>query len=222
MPPSTPKRADFSLPDNVYEHIQEALKGKQWGEDAGVLEHAEYLLFPAEVLKRKVGGEFDRIPVRLRVPREHEMRKARVDARSIMETDGLDPMQNRDLFLNVETFCILAQSIRNNTPPHEPWEPDPRQLERRYDKASLMAIWAKLDALAKIVDPRPDELSAPELVGLIAAVAREGNTGPLAVYGSHAQASFIVTMAKLCAISLDSASFLELLAGLRGESSPPK
>ncbi len=207
-------KADFTLPDTVYDHISDALKGKSWV-DADVLEWADYLLFPGEVLKRKAGGEFERTPVRLRVPREHEMRKARSDARAIMADDGLDCATNRDLFTNVETFCILSMCIRNTTEPFEPWEPNPRELEKRYDKSSLMAIWAKLDALAKIVDPRPDELSSAEIVALITAIAKEGTTGPLVAYGSLAQASFVVIMAKLCAISLDTKSYLELLAGLK-------
>jgi hypothetical protein len=207
-------KANFDLPNNVFEHISDALKGKTWV-DADVLEFADYLLFPGEVLKRRAGGEFERVPVRLRVPREHELRQVRVQARSIMEEDGLDPARDRDLFSNVETFCILAKCIRNADAPHEPWEPDPRQLEKRYDKTSLMAVWAKLDALAQIVDPRPDDLSAAEIIALIAAIAKENSTGPLAVYGSRAQASFVITMAKLCAISLDSKSYLELLADLK-------
>lgn len=222
MPTPKPKRADFALPSNVYEHIEDALKGKVFGEEADVLEHADYLLFPAEILKRRSKGEFERIPVRLRVPREPEMRKARVKAYAIMKEDKLDPHQDRDLFSNVETFCILSDCIRNATPPHEPYEPDPRGLESRYDKASLMAIWARLDALAKIVDPRPSDLSTMEVMALIAAIAKESNIGPLAVYGSHAQASLVVTMAKLCAISLDSKSFLESLAELTQEQSPEK
>ena len=211
---TTKKRADFALPNNVFDHIQDALKNKSW-EDIEVLEHAGYLLFPAEILRRRPSGEFERTPVMLRIPREHEMRMARAQARAIMEEDGLDPVLDRDLFLNVETFSTLSMCIRGVTAPYEPHDPDPRSLEKRYDKTSLMAIWAKLDALNHIIDPRPTELSSPEIVALIAAIAKGGNTGPLAVYGSHAQASFVITMAKLCAISLDSKSYLALLKDLK-------
>ena len=211
------ERADFELPTNVYAHIAESLKTNTWGDEVEVLEHNEYLLFPCVILRRKSDGKFEENKCRLRVPREHEMRKARVQAREIMNEDGLDPELDKDLFTNIETWCILAQSIRDFTAPFAPFDPDPRSLEKRYDKHSLMAIWAKLDAFARIVDPRPDDLSSGEIIGLIVAMAREENTGPLAVYGTAAQSSCIVTMARLCAISLASKSFLEQLKGFKGE-----
>lgn len=215
------ERADFALPANVYDHISRALKTNTWGDEVEVLEHNEYLLFPCAIHKRKTDGTFEEKKCRLRVPREHEMRKARAQAREIMAEDGLDWKEDPDLFTNVETWCILAQSIRDYTEPFAPFDPDPRSLEKRYDKHSLMALWAKLDAFTRIVDPRPDDLSSAEIIGLIVAIAREENTGPLAVYGSHAQSSCIVTMARLCAISLGSKSFLERLKGFRGEPSVP-
>ncbi len=214
-PPIQQERADFALPSNVYDHISKALKTNTWGDEIEVLEHNDYLLFPAAILKRKTDGSFEEEKCRLRVPREHEMRKARGQAREIMTEDGLDWKEDADLFTNIETWCILSQSIRSYTEPFEPFDPDPRSLEKRYDKHSLMAIWAKLDALTRIVDPRPDDLSTGEIIGLIVAIAREENTGPLADYGSPAQSSCIVTMARLCAISLGSKSFLERLKGFR-------
>lgn len=216
------KQADFALPSNTYAHIMKALKTNTWGDEVEVLEHATYLLFPAHIRRRKTDGSFEETEVRLRVPREHEMRKARVKARMIMEEDKLDWKDaDADLFTNVETWCILSMAIRSNSDPYEPHDPDPRSLEKRYDKNSLMAIWAKLDALSRIVDPRPGEISTGEILGMMVAIAREGNTGPLADYASPAQASCIVTMAKLCAISVASKSFLEQLKHLRGEPSQP-
>jgi len=212
------ERADFALPSNVYDHIAKALKENTWGDEVEVLEHNEYLLFPAVILKRQTSGKFEEVKVRMRVPREHEMRLARKLAREIMVEDGLDWKEDADLFTNVETWCILARSIRDYTAPFSPYDPDPRSLEMRYDKSSLMALWAKLDALSRIVDPRPDDLSSAEVIGLIVAIAREENTGPLVDYASPAQSSCIVTMARLCAISLGSKSFLAQLKDFRAGS----
>ena len=217
---SAPARADFALPGNTYAHITKALKENTWGDEVDVLEHADYLLFPCSIHRRKSDGSFEDVKVRLRVPREPEMRKARLQARTIMEEDGLDWKEDADLFTNIETWCILAMAVRSFTDPYEPHDPDPRSLERRYDKNSLMAVWAKLDAYSRIIDPRPDDISTPEILGLIVAIAREENTGPLVDYASPAQSSCIVTMAKLCAISVASKSFLEQLKGFREMSSP--
>lgn len=215
-------KADFELPGNLYAHVTKALKANRWGDDVEVLEHADYLLFPSTIYKRKTDGTFDEIPIFIRVPREHEMRKARALARQIMEADGLDWKDaDADLFTNVETWVILSMAIRNISDPYEPYEPDVRILEKSFDKNSLMAVWAQLNAFSKLIDPRPDEISAPEVLGLIVAIARDGHTGPLAVYDSPAQSSFIVTMAKLCAISVASKSFLEQLKALKVELSQP-
>lgn len=216
-----PNRADFSLPENVYEHIADALKGNSWL-GADVIEFADYLLFPSTLKKRKADGSFEQIDVRLRVPREHEMRKARAEAISIMKEDGLDPKHEPDLLKNVETFCILQQCIRNTTDPYEPLVEDARILERRYDKSALIEVWAHIDALNRLIDPRPNALSSAEVLALIVAVSREGHTGPLAVYGPPAQASFIVTTAKLCMLSLESESFMALLTDLKGDLSEPQ
>lgn len=215
-------KADFKLPGNLYQHVNKALKANRWGDDVEVLEHADYLLFPSTIYKRKTDGTFDEIEVRIRVPREHEMRKARKQARDIMEKDGLDWKDaDADLFTNIETWCTLAMAVRSTTDPYEPHDPDPRSLEQRYDKNSLMAVWSQLNAFSRLIDPRPDEISAPEVLGMIVAIARDGHTGPLAVYDTPAQSSFIVTMAKLCAISVASKSFLEQLKALKEELSPP-
>lgn len=215
-------RANFEIPSEVYDHIKDLLKGEGWGNDGmGVLEHVGYLLFPSEINKRQADGTFERIKVRIRVPREHELRKARCKAREIMEEDGLDPEKDSDLFTNIETWCILSHAIRDVDEPFAPFISDPRTLEERYDKHSLMAAWAKMDAFARIVDPRPDEMSNVEIIALMAAIAREETTGPLLAYGSRAQASCIVTMARLCVISMASKSFLESLKVFRPVPSKP-
>lgn len=176
------------------EDIIATILTKDWGE-LKALEHAERLLFPETLLKLKKDGTFEEIPICLRVPREPELRKARIDARKWATDEGLDPELDPDLFDNLETLCTLSVAIRNATDPHEPWEPDPKRLERCYDKPSLEALWAKIDAYRSVIDPRVSELDENDTLTLIAAVASSRNVVPLAGLGGSAQNSFVVSMA---------------------------
>jgi hypothetical protein len=167
---------------------------KSWDE-LKAFEFADRLLFPETLLKLTADGTFESIPICLRIPREFELRKARVDARKWAADEGLDPELDPTLFDDMDTICTLSIAIRNATPPHEPWEPDPRRLERNYDKPSLEALWAKVDAYRAVIDPRVDELDEGDTLMLIAAIAASKNIVPLAGFGGSAQNSFIVSMA---------------------------
>lgn len=197
------------IPGDVHDHVIAQLLSKDWGE-LEVLEHAGYLLFPDVLLRRQRDGSFKQEPVMLRVPREPDMRKARVEARAIFKKEGLDEKLDRVMFSNLESFCILAEACRNVSPPHEPWVPDARDLEKNYDKASLMQLWEKLERLNDVVNPAPEKISPQEMLVLLAAIAKERNIGPLAVYGSAAQTSFVVTMVDLLLSLSESKSSSEL------------
>lgn len=171
-----------------------AILDKKW-DDLQAEEFAEYLLFPDELLKRKKDGTFERTPIMIRVPREHETRKARMDARAWAAKDGLDPVLDPDLFDNMDTMCTLSIAIRNTTAPFEAYEPDPKRLERVYDRPCLDAIWAKLGAYRSILDPRPNALNDDETLAVIGVVAKTRNIAPLAALGGESQNSLIVTMA---------------------------
>lgn len=186
----------LKLPDTIYDHVADRLLKKGW-EGLEILEHADHLLFPDKLYKRKKDGSFDEKEVMLRVPRDYELRKARVTARQIAVNEGIDEEKDKDLFDNLETVCILSVAIRNNTHPFEPWEPDPLILERKYDKTCLAQIWAKVETLSTIVDPKPDQISKEEMYALTAALSSERNLLPLHVYGSVAQTIYIITLADL-------------------------
>jgi len=156
----------------------------------------------------------------LRVPREGDMRRARVLARSLAASEKIDEQRDRDMFVNLENICILAFAIRNNTAPYEPWQPEPLLLERQYDKVCLQGMWSKLDQLNEVLNPSPSQLSSGEIVALIAAIARSRNLGPLAVYGPGAQTSFVVSMADLLLNSVGSKLSLESIARLMQEPLP--
>ena len=193
------------LPDSVHDHVVDQLVGRTWGE-IEVLEHAGYLLFPEKLYKRNRKGGYDPVDICLRVPREHELRQARVLARQIALADNLDLDRDRDLVDDLEIVCILSLAIRNADPPHEPWVPDPRKLEETYDRSSLMQLWAKLDNLTQVLDPRPETISEEEMIALMSALSKERNLSPLLVYGSEAQTFCVVTMADRLLSSLASRS----------------
>lgn len=171
-----------------------AVLEKDW-EDLKATEFADYLLFPDEIKQRQKDGTFKVHPVMVRVPREHEIRQARIKARAWAKDEGLEPDLDPDLFDNMDTMCQLVQAIRNTSEPFEPYEPDPKRLERVYDRPSLDAIWAKVEAYRTVLDPRPNALSDDETLAVIGAIAKSRNIVPLAAFAGPSQTSLIVTMA---------------------------
>lgn len=200
------------------EHVLDMLRQKTWGE-LGILEARGYTMFPSEVVRR-VGSEVERIPVLLRVPREPDLRAARLDARKMATDAGLDPRLDADLIQNYEVICTLARVMHNPAPPnYEPWEPYPSELEKNYDREVLMHVWQQIDELRRLVDPMPDELTPDEFVALITSIAKGRSVLPLAVFGQGAQAGFIITMASQLCDSLPSKSSSDSSAGLTAEPS---
>lgn len=186
--------AEKDLLDGLEPHVVEQIKPKTW-EQLEVLEHAGYLLFPLTIYSRKKDGTIEETKVRVRIPRNHEVRAARAEARTICIEDGIDPDADAEFLNDIEGICILARSIRNNTDPHEQWVQNARELEKRYDRVSLQQAYSKLDSYGQMVDPRPNSMSEGEVLQLVATLASERNISPLHAYGSDAQTYFIVTMA---------------------------
>lgn len=183
----------FKLPDSP-PHVVEQLLEKDWGE-LEVLEVEGYLLFPAEIHKRRADGSFETIPVRLRVPREPNRRAARVSARKAALEQGLDLDRDKDLIQNLEDIHLLCDCLRDPKQPSIPFDPYPEEFEKIYDTKSIAALWEKLELLGTLVDPKPNTISKDEMYVLLAAIAKERNIAPLAVFGPDAQDFFIVTMA---------------------------
>lgn len=188
--------------------LVEAILSKSWDELAA-LEFQGALLFPAELVRRKVQG-WDRIPVMLKVPREPDLRKARLRAREWAKREGIDVELDASYFDNMDTMCVLSECIRNVSPPHEPWEPFPEKLESLYDRPSLDALWAQIEQLRKVIDPRPDDVSEEQLLAIISAIARARNLVPLVAFGGALQSSLVVSMAVRLVSSPDFKFSLEL------------
>lgn len=203
--------------ERQYEHVMTQLMTKDWSK-LEVIENADGLLFPDNLYRRRADGTFEETPVLLKVPREYDARKARVMARKIAKDEKLDLQLDKDLVENLETTCLMSLCVLNAKPGvdprdgskfHEPWVTDPLQLEKQYDRESLTQLWAKIDNLSHVVDPRPDVIGNAELLVLIAKIAEARNIAPLLVYGSAAQNTSIVSMANLLLSLLASKSSSE-------------
>jgi hypothetical protein len=167
---------------------------KDWEELEAIEQDGGRLLFPFSIQKKTVKG-WEAVPVMLRVPREADTRRARSKAREWAKREKLDPELDPELFSNMDTMCMLADAIRNVAEPHEPWEPFPDKLEELYDRPSLDAVVAYIDALKTTIDPRPHDISEEETWGVIAAVAKARNIVPLAAFAGESQNNCVVTMA---------------------------
>jgi hypothetical protein len=206
----------IKLPDQTHDHVINQLLGKDW-KDLEVIEHYGHLLFPDKLYRRNKGGTFEVIDIFIRVPREPELRQARVTARKIALDDGLDLDRDMDLIETLECICTLSTAIRNGPEQYEPYEPNPKLLEKNYDRGSLTQLWAKLNEYSGVVDPRPDKISAEEVLVLMASISKERSIYPLHVYGQAVQNSCIITMADQSLNYLGSKSYSERLELLTPE-----
>ncbi len=187
-----------------HDHVLEQLLTKDWAH-LTVLEQAGELLFPEKIYRRSLQGAFVGEDVLLRVPREKDFREARVQAREIAISNKLDLDRDKDLIEQLETTCILWRCVLNASPGldragkpfHEPWVMEPLELEKRYDRVTLTQLWAKLDALVKVIDPRIEQIGKEEVLAMLSAIAKARSISPLHVYGPAAQNTFIVTTADL-------------------------
>lgn len=184
------------------------LMGKSWAE-LEILEHDGYLLFPDQLMRRQADGSFKARPILLRVPRPHEKRQARVESRARALQAGLDLDRDADLVDDLENMHLLSNAVRNNTSPYEPLEPDVPTFEKMFDHASLNRTWARLQALHRLLDPRPDEISEGEMLALLSKIAKERSIAPLVVYGLDAQERFVISMVERLKSYMESRSSSE-------------
>jgi hypothetical protein len=186
----------MTLPENTHQHVIDQLLKRDW-KGLEVLEQDGRILFPDKIYKRSVDGSFEGHAVLLQVPREPDLRWARLEARRLaMESKPpLDPERDRDLIENLEAMCLVSRCMRDPKVPAREFDPDPEHLEAAWDKGALTQIYEKLDRLAQVLDPRPESISEDEMFAVVAAIVKARNILPLAVYGPAAQNICVVTMA---------------------------
>lgn len=176
--------------------FQDELLDKSWDE-LEVEEFAGYLLFPEKLWKRAKNGKFVAEKVMVRVPRGHEMRKARAEAHRIAKKDGIDPKVDVQQFDNLENYCILQQAIRSPTAPYEPLRTSVEELEKNYDEGSIELLLAKMGAYKRKLNPRLGSVSRAQFIALVASIAERRSIAPLLVTDGAVQNSFIISMASL-------------------------
>jgi hypothetical protein len=191
--------------EDKHAHVIEQLLGKDWA-GLEVLEQDGRLLFPDKIYKRKADGTFLGQDVKLQVPREPDIRWARLEARRLAAASDppLDPNRDRDLIENLEAMCLVSRCMRDPRVPTREFDPDPSHLEESWDKSALTQIYEKLDRLAQVIDPRPEDIGEDEILAVVAAIVKARSILPLVVYGPAAQNICVVTMADRLVSSLAS------------------
>lgn len=202
-------------------HIAEQLYKKTWKELC-LVEFNDRVLLPEKIYRRKADGSVEGIPILIQVPREPDTRKARLKSRELALGEGLDLERDKDLIEQLETLSLLSICLRNTTEPHEPWEPDVKTLENKYDLNSLSAVYAKMDAFAAMINPQPSELSETDCWALVGAMATARNILPLHVYAPDSLNFFVIFMADQLVNSPAYKSYLESQEALMQESSTPE
>jgi hypothetical protein len=186
----------MTLPEDTHQHVIEQLLSKDW-KGLEVLESDGRLLFPDKIYRRRADGSFDGQAVLLQVPREPDLRWARLQARKLAAQSDppMDLEHDRDLIENLEAMCLVSRCMRDPKVPEREFDPSPEHLEAAWDKGALTQIYEKLDRLAQVVDPRPETIGESEMLAVVAAIVKARNILPLAVYAPAAQNICVVTMA---------------------------
>lgn len=138
-------------------------------------------------------------PIKVRVPRPHDLLQARVDAKVSFVQWKLDADKDRDLFEETEQLCLLAKCIRD--PASEAQLCDVEELPKRFDEGTLQDLLGRIRVYRDMLDPRERITTEEDVYRKIVEVARAGHCLPLAAIAGFEQPSFIVTMADLAANS---------------------
>jgi|GEM_PF-3423020 len=169
------------------------LDDRTWAE-LEVVEHEAGQPMFKDTIRRRKGAGWEEIPVRVRVPRGGDHLKARKAARAWFKELDLDPKADKDLFDEVEQFCILSRAIREPEPPHAQFA-DAQELVDQFDEGSLSEVLDHINVYKRQLDPRDHEMSEDEIVETIIAIRRCGHLGPLTGIAGPAQPSFLLSMA---------------------------
>jgi hypothetical protein len=192
-----------------------ALRGKSWAELEAIEAADGRLLFADSIKRKRKDGTLEEVPIKLRVLRKDERRKARAEARKWAEKEGLDTERDAKLFDDLDTVCILARAIRDSKEPHDQ-HMMAEELERSYDMRSLEELWSRYQVYEDLTDPRVNVLDDATFWAAVGACCRARNILPLTALGSLAQNDCILRMGEE---ALTSPSFKSFYSAF--ESSTP-
>ena len=138
-------------------------------------------------------------PIKVRVPRPHDLLQARVDAKACFLQWKLDTERDSDIFEETEQLCLLAKCIRDHAT--EAQLCDVEELPKRFDEGTLQDLLGRIRVYRDMLDPRERLTTEDDVFRKIVEVARKGHCLPLAGIAGFEQPSFIVTMAELAVTS---------------------
>lgn len=169
--------------------------GKTWDELEVKTHESGRLMFPAEIRRRKADGSVESVKVRVCVQNPQDKILARATARAwFRQIKDLDFERDKDLFLEMEQVCILAQALRTHAEPHSQFATHDELAQ--YDEQSLRDLRERLTLFEAMLDPRESVLDEETAWRKIFAVARGSTLLPLNDIAGHEQPSLVLRMAK--------------------------
>jgi hypothetical protein len=186
------------MPDEAWRK----LAARKWAELEAV-EVEGRMLFEDRIRRRKKGGALEEVPIRVRVLRKDEARKAFFEAVKWAQDEGLLPADlagvanvrekalDPKAFDDLETLCILARAIRDVAPPYDQHHTHKR-LEAEYDMRSLEELWTKYKLYEDATDPRESIKTDAEFWAVAATIRSTGTIAPLTEFVSPEQNAFIL------------------------------
>jgi hypothetical protein len=178
------------------------LAARKWAE-LEAIEVDGRTLFEDRIRKRTKGGAVEEVPIRVRVLRKDEARKAFFEAVKWAQEEGLLPVDLTGVanvrekaldpksFDDLETICILSHAIREAAAPHEQHK-KAKRLEAEYDMRSLGELWTKYKLYEDATDPREAIQTDAEFWAVAATIRSTGTIVPLSEFASHEQNAFIL------------------------------
>lgn len=181
--------------DRVDAAVQRHLEAGSW-DDLGVVEHEGGLHFPAKLQRRKADGSLRTVDVMLRCPTNAQRMKARVRSREWAAELKLDLDKDRDLVDELETYELLAFCVRDSAAPFDQHVFDGKALFKDFLSPELSALWARLNVIIDVTDPRFGELGPAEIWEVAKRIAAHGEPSPLGDLPGFEQATCITFLAR--------------------------
>ncbi|MEE9395182.1 MAG: hypothetical protein V3W41_22045 [Planctomycetota bacterium] len=199
--------------------IKAWLEGKGPAEFAA-LEQEGRPLYPEAIHRHNPkSGNMEQIDVMLRVPTTMEQLRARTNTLDYLQQHaGLDARPTKvecealwgeDYFDNTDTVFLLELCVLDVEPLANGVRPPYMRaefLDKMHPRASLHAIYERLNFYQAIEDPRVTELTEEQFGQTVAAIAKQRNLSPLVVIDGRAHASFVISMAERLTTFLTAAS----------------
>jgi hypothetical protein len=176
--------------------FSKAIETKPWSE-LEIVEHQGYLYFPDQILRRRKDGKFESVPIRVRVPRLVDNRKARIRAHELAAQEGIDLKRDPLEFASLETICNLWRAVRSPTPPYESLTMDELELERTYEEDSLTLVAKRMNFYREQLNPHVKKLTRSDYMALLSSISERRDVSPLVGIDGATQNAFIVTTALL-------------------------